>query len=191
MIKTLKRKQQRGQAMVELAISMLLIIPVFLYVLFLDDLLKFTLDQQEAVSTTLWDYTVQNYDKKIPSEGSNTDNSGNGSAVQKYARNTFCDHEGSLDSNGNQFTNHGTDSTGATIQGYPDCDSSGTSDHHKGNLAAHQCWLGQGEQVTCSQPDKDVGVVGPLKGGLTGIDYAKFQQGGMYTCEGREEVLNV
>src|SRR3954468_21669295 len=97
------QKKQRGAAMVELAISMLLIIPVFMYVLFLDDLLRFRLDQQEATVTTLWDYTIQNYDQAIPTEGSSTQPAGNQSAVQKYARNTYCDHEGALDSDGNQL----------------------------------------------------------------------------------------
>lgn len=179
-----QRKNQRGAAMVELAISMLLIIPIFLYVLFLDDLLKFRLDQQEAVSSTLWDYSIQNYDQALPTEGTAAADKGNLTQVQKYARNTYCDHEGGIDSNGTQLITE-TDKNGNSHQSYVDCGGSTSSDHHKGNLSAHACWLGSGEQVTCDQPLKDVGVVGAAS------DYAgEFQKGGMYRCEGKLEVLN-
>ncbi|MBX5482923.1 MAG: hypothetical protein IRZ16_13940 [Myxococcaceae bacterium] len=180
-----KLKKQRGAAMVEMALSMIVLIPVFLYTLFLNDLLKFRLDQQEATVSTLWDYTIQNYDQALPTETTDADNPGNRTAVQKYSRSTYCDHEGALDSDGSQQVT--VQKGSSSYQSYVDCNHNGgtSKDHHMGELAAHACWLGQGKEVTCTSPDKNVGVVSAANG------YAqKFQQGGMFTCSARLEVQN-
>lgn len=183
----LQKRNQRGAAMVELAISMLLIIPVFLYVLFLDDLLKFRLEQQEAVVTTLWDYTTWDYDNAVATEATGWNPQGNQTVVQKYSRNTYCDHQGALDSKDKTANGSGSGE-------YLDCaENAGTSaDHHRGELSSHACWLGQGQPPTCTQPDKTVGVVTGLGAlGATPTGYAQqFQQGGYWECDAKLVVTN-
>ena len=49
-MRTARHSQQRGAASVEAAISMLIIIPAFMYALFLDDLHCFILDGARDVS---------------------------------------------------------------------------------------------------------------------------------------------
>ncbi|NTX57583.1 hypothetical protein HR086_40425, partial [Myxococcus sp. CA039A] len=60
-MRTSRHRAARGAAAVETALCMLVIIPVFMYALFLDDLLRHTLDSQETALSTVWDYAVQDY----------------------------------------------------------------------------------------------------------------------------------
>ena len=52
------RRRPAGAAVVELAISMIVVVPVILYTLFLNDLLIYNLDWQEAVVTPAWDAQI-------------------------------------------------------------------------------------------------------------------------------------
>lgn len=168
------RHSQRGAASVEAAISMLVIIPAFLYALFLDDLLRYAADQQEAVLSTPWDFITQDYTKpgtqglkKNPS----TAPIGGATEVQHQARLMFCDHESSGDS---------------YDQGQ-DCDA---EDHHNGKaLSGHVCWLNDGaHQVTCEDPDTSLGGYSdPVFSGYK----SKFgDNGGLFECHGQEVVEN-
>ncbi len=74
-------RNRRGQAIVELSVAMLIIVPTFMYVLFLDDLLAAKLDMQEAVITAPWEYARVNFE-----EG------GAGSGVRSAVRLGWCDH---------------------------------------------------------------------------------------------------
>ena len=131
-------KSRRGGAAVELALSMLLIVPVFMYALFLDDLLRFTLDLQEAVLSTGWDFTIQNYNKALPTKNG-------ASQVQSNARLMFCDHE-----SGHEAFD-GEDGSSADCNG---------EEHHKHDVVAHICWLnGNAKQITCPDADTSVGAL--------------------------------
>lgn len=155
---------RRGAASVETAICMLVIIPVFLYSLFLDDLLRYSLDVQEAAISTVWDLTVQDYSTK-----------GDPGTVQRHARLMYCDHES------------GKDRYDATTGDgkYSDCED---TDHHKA-LSAHVCWLNDNaEQVTCEGPDKSVGDVNA--DGLYNAYHSEFTNGGMYRCRAKAVVEN-
>ncbi|WP_375764875.1 hypothetical protein NR798_24465 [Archangium gephyra] len=164
----------RGAASVEMAICMLVIIPVFLYSLFLDDLLRYSLDVQEAAISTVWDLAVQDYTSK-----------GDPEAVQHHARLMFCDHESGKDRYNSTTTS--TDASGVSTTTYSDCED---TDHHKA-LSAHVCWLnneGNAEQVTCEGPDKDVGNVSA--DGLYNAYHGRFTNGGMYKCRAKAVVEN-
>lgn len=170
----------RGAAAVEMSISMLIFVPVFLYALFLDDLLRYSLDAQETALSTVWDFTVQDYAiRQLPVEMKSP--GGGNTRVQKQARHMFCDHESGIDSF-QQKTYQGAD--GKTYQNLPDCEE---TDHHKA-LAAHVCWINsQAKQVTCEKAEAMAASVGD---GLQRTFQAEFTRGGLIRCEARAVVEN-
>ena len=161
-----ERRAARGAAAVELALSMLVIIPVFLYALFLDDLLRHVLDAQEATLSTVWDYTVQDYARE-PEQG---DVFAGFEMVQGTVRQMYCDHESGIDS-----YNPGADG---------ECGDN--EDHHK-ELVSHACWLNPGsEQVRCTV-SKGVGELG-VSQHKSYMD--QFGRGGLIRCSARLGVQN-
>ncbi|QRN92891.1 hypothetical protein JRI60_27155 [Archangium violaceum] len=162
----------RGAASVEMALCMLVIIPVFLYSIFLDDLLRYSLDQQEAALSTVWDLTVQDYVKQ-----------GDPTTVQHHARLMYCDHESGRDRYDKRAS--GTDANGNAFNSYADCEG---EDHHE-SLAAHQCWINpNAKQVTCTGPEKGAGSVNADT--LFNDYHGQFTQGGLYRCSARLVVEN-
>jgi hypothetical protein len=151
----------RGAAAVEMAISMLVLVPVFLYALFLDDLLRYSLDAQETALSTVWDYTVQDYSAKF-----------NPWNAQHLARLMFCDHESGIDSYEKMPSGK-----------YRDCEE---TDHHKA-LVAHVCWINDNaKQVECHAS----GGVGDLGDSLNSGYRSAFTQGGLMRCSARAVVEN-
>ncbi|MDC0711808.1 hypothetical protein POL68_25285 [Stigmatella sp. ncwal1] len=161
-------RKQRGAASVEAAVSMIVIIPVFMYALFLDDLLRYAADVQETVTSTPWDFTNQNYAHS--GEGGNAQDGTKGglASVQHNARLMYCDHESSGDS-----YDHSTD-----------CDG----ENHHNALSGHVCWLnGNAEQVTCALDSS----VGALKdSGFKTYKDAFSKEGGLYQCHAKAIVEN-
>ena len=150
----------------EMAISMLVIVPVILYALFMDDLLRFRLDAQEAAVSSVWDFTNRSYQQR-------TGSANDAYAVQHVDRLIFCDHSSAFDSfNRNQ-----------------DCEDP----RHHVAVAGHVCWLiGGSEQVTCKLADAKLGT--SFTGGPAMMPANKFvssyNKGGFFTCEAKEAVLN-
>ncbi|RMG19751.1 MAG: hypothetical protein D6729_04480 [Deltaproteobacteria bacterium] len=146
--------------MVETAISMIIIVPVILYSLYLYDALSYKLDLQEAITGAAWDFTTRDYQAESTSaiQGS----------VQRNNRLTWCDHTSAYDSYDRNY----------------DCENEG---HHKA-VAAHACWLGDGaKQVTCSI---DTGYANYyLQPAITGF-HGRFTHGGFVTCDARLSVAN-
>ena len=166
------QRRARGAASVEMALSMIVFIPIFLYALFLDDLLRYALDAQEAVVATVWDYTVQDWAEK--SKGAGGGEYGNFGQVQGYARQMYCDHESGVD----DYTMEGGKARDCT-----------TEEHHQhAALTAHPCWLNPGaQQVECTGPDANVGRMGvPIESGYAD----EFNHGGLIKCNGRIGVQN-
>ncbi|WNG40254.1 hypothetical protein F0U60_46020 [Archangium minus] len=178
-MRTARHSRQRGAASVEAAISMLIIIPAFMYALFLDDLLRYAGDLQEAVVSTPWDFAGQNYtqpgSRGLGSHKPKSEPNGGMTLTQHQARLMYCDHESSGDSyDGNaDYVN--------------DCDS---EDHHKGKaLSGHVCWLNDGaKQVTCDPVKPQVGLLGANLYQNYMNEFSKA--GGLYECYGREVVEN-
>lgn len=162
-------RSQRGQAAVELSLLTILLVPCILYTLFLDDLLRFKQDQQEAIITTVWDLGVLDWE-----------NSGKGAAqvsgdVQHYNRLAFGDHT-------------------AVDSRYDDPNLINTDLKHHMAVGAHQCWLvgGGQNQVTCGNRDANVGASffpDPAPGAQRATQQAA-QTGGYYSCTGRIGVIN-
>jgi hypothetical protein len=164
-----------------MALSMLVFVPIFLYALFLDDLLRYSLDAQEAALSTVWDFTVQDYSRSLPESPSSSLPPGGQSTVQKQARLMFCDHESGIDSF--KLANY-VSADGKPFQNYPDCEG---TDHHQA-LAAHVCWINpDARQVTCEAPDGSTGSLGvPLHGEYQ----SAFTRGGLIQCSARAVVEN-
>jgi hypothetical protein len=57
----------KGQAALELAVLMLIVVPAFLYVLFADELNRHLLELQETVVSSPWDYAFLDYESSVPS----------------------------------------------------------------------------------------------------------------------------
>jgi len=58
------KRYDRGQANVEMAVVMVALVPIFLYVLTADDLLRYRLNLQEVVVSSPWDYTHLDYERQ-------------------------------------------------------------------------------------------------------------------------------
>lgn len=168
------RRLRRGQATVELAVLMIVLLPLIFYTLFLEDLLQYNLDWQEAVVTPPWDYAFVDY-TATSADTAATQQTDDGDApaapavstnydglVQHTNRLTFCDHSSAYDSFNRDY----------------DCDD---KTHHQA-LAAHQCWLVRGaKQVTCGT-DGNVGR-------LISPEFDK-NNGGLSSCSAKLGVQN-
>ncbi|WP_229908171.1 hypothetical protein [Comamonas sp. JC664] len=160
-----------------MAICMLVIVPVFMYSLFLFDLLRHTLDAQETGLSTIWDYSVLDYAKKpesVPSEGGGTTTeafAGFGMA-QGTARQMFCDHESGLDS----------------YDPGPERECGPNLEDHHTDVVASACWLNPGaQQVQCYL---DANAVGAFGVSLHQSYMDTFQRGGLIRCDARLGVQN-
>lgn len=163
----------------EMAVCMLVIVPVFLYSLFLFDLLRHMLDSQETSLTTAWDYTVLDYEKEPESvateDGGTTTEAFSGfEMAQAYSRYMYCDHESGIDSYG----------PGKGIE----CSDSRESEAHHADVVAHACWLNPGgQQVYCTLDAQAVGAYGVT---LHQSFMDTFGRGGLIRCSARLGVQN-
>lgn len=149
------RRRARGTATVEMAVAMIVIVPITLYTLFLNDLLLYNLDWQEAVVTPAWDAAPLDFPRlSIATEAA--------ARIQSVDRKVFCDHTSAYDSFDKGF----------------DCND----ERHHQAMAAHQCWLAGGKQITCGV-NETLGVVEPSYGG-------RFNRGGLVSCTARLGVQN-
>lgn len=111
--------RRRGQAAVEMAVTMIVLIPIIFYALFLEDLLYYNLEWQEAIVVSPWEGLAVNF----------ADKQSAATTAMRYNRVAYCDHTVAYDSYDAPY----------------DCDD---DVHHKA-MTAHQCWMGGGLQVTC------------------------------------------
>jgi hypothetical protein len=189
-MRTLQRRRSRGQAAVELSLMGIIIVPTFLYILFIDDLLRFRLDQQEALVTARWEFSTVNYDREsstakyIPKDGK----SGNGSSTIHEAVETFSRF---------QFYDHSAASPRIEYVSGKLIGNSAVDQNHHNGVGAQQCWLvgGKQNQVSCNPPDIDVATnytidgTGGARADLKGY-VMSGSVGGMYSCKGRVGVIN-
>ncbi len=160
------KRNRRGAAVVEMSILMLILLPLIFYTLFLQDLLKYKLEQQEAIITPSWDFTF------IPFQGQKFKRTEAAEAVSRANRMTFVDHNSQF----NQYSKPCSDN---------DSDCSDT-DHHQA-LAAHQCWVAAGaDEVNCTMENANTAFsLG------SGAFLAAFGgRGGYATCTARLGVYN-
>lgn len=80
-------RRRRGAAAVELAVSMIFLVPLIMYMIFLQDMLIMKLNGQEAAVQASWDFTVLDFGSKIDPH-----------AIGRFSRLTYCDHSAAYDS---------------------------------------------------------------------------------------------
>jgi hypothetical protein len=80
-------RRRRGQAVVELAVAMLALLPLIFYALFLEEMLSYQLDWQEAIVTPAWDGLPYDYMRSTNVRAE----------VQHFNRLTYCDHSAAYD----------------------------------------------------------------------------------------------
>lgn len=171
---TTRRRSARGQAAIELSLLGIVLVPIVLYVIFIDDLLRYKQDQQEGMVTTGWDFSTMNYDHQSSGSYPYVNNLQN--VIQTYNRYAFGDH------------------TMAEPAFY---DQNSNKEHHHLGVGAHQCWLvgGKQNQITCTRidgnaatnyfPDLAGNAQQRLRGQVMGGN-----QGGLYSCKGKVGVIN-
>ena len=143
---------------------MVVVIPLTMYTLFLEDFNSYYLDWQEAITTSPWDFTAADYSKTVNAD----------SAVAHNNRREFCDHTSA-------YTSFDADY---------ECNS---NIHHKA-LTAHQCWLvkntgkegnkRKGKQVTCTLD------ASPGKIDRADCTAAQYNHGGLGECTAALGVQN-
>ncbi|MBM4779892.1 MAG: hypothetical protein GQE15_19475 [Archangiaceae bacterium] len=80
-------RRRRGAAAVELAVSMIFLVPLIMYMIFLQEMLIMKLNGQEAAVQASWDFTVLDYGSKVEADG-----------IARFSRLTYCDHSAAYDS---------------------------------------------------------------------------------------------
>jgi hypothetical protein len=166
-----RQRRTRGQAAVELAVSMLVIVPTFMYILFIDDMLRAKLDLEEAVMTAPWEYARVNYEEGAASTG-----------TRAGIRLSWCDHTTAYNSYDRAY----------------DCTE---SVHHVALAAHQCWLTQGAKQVTCSDPlDSSYGKLDATTSGLSsgsvsmGLGLSKVQgdyiKGGLVRCSARLGVIN-
>ncbi len=164
---TQRSAPRRGQAAVELAVMMVVVVPLIFYTLFLQDLLSYRLDQQETVNAPPWDFAIVNYQKDQGKDRSHDIGANN--------RKTFCDHTSAY----NTYSDYNKD-----------CNGSEALEHHK-SLTAHACWVafGHNGQVQCGVDDDVARPDGPGFESV-GLFYDHWNRGGLAHCTARLGVFN-
>ncbi len=186
-MKTPSLRRQRGQAAVELSLMTIIIIPTFLYIIFIDDLLRFKQDQQEAMVATGWEFSVMNWDHQTKNAKHYLPSSNPKATSHEYlagffGRSQFGDHTSSTPRFEDRFNN--------------------TQTHHNA-VGAHQCWLvggkgpaGQGgpNEIRCRQVDQQIAANflpdTTINGRQRLRDWVMPGTGGLYACKGRVGVIN-
>ncbi|MDP2272350.1 MAG: hypothetical protein Q8N23_29035 [Archangium sp.] len=179
--------RKRGAAAVELAVTMVLLVPLILYTLFLEDLLAYKLESQEPTVTAGWDYITNDYMRGRKDIG-------------RLNRLKFCDHSAAFDSfdvgydcNGVDTGGSGSEDTGAgsgAVDVTGGSGGGGAKGHHQAG-AAHQCWLVPGaDQVRCSI-DSTGGAMATMVGTAAPMYTASgWNKGGIVTCKAKLGVMN-
>jgi hypothetical protein len=153
-------RSARGSAAVETAILMIVLIPLIMYTLFLEDLLSYKLDQEETVLSAPWDFAHHDYRHK-PQAATDSITARVVGQTRTADMQTYWDHTSSW----NTYSDPDYDAK--------DPDMAGGGGHHQA-LAAHQCWLG-GKEIECEM-NSGVGVV-TIAGEFIGMN-----NGGLARC---------
>jgi hypothetical protein len=126
-----RRLKARGQAVLELSLLLIVMVPIIFYSLFLDDLLRYRLDLLESVVSSPWDFAAIDQQEN------------NGGNVAQFERHAWCDHTYTYNS---YDIDYECDSSPTNANG-------GAGRHHKA-FTAHVCWLVEGgQQIECSTDD--------------------------------------
>lgn len=174
-------RRMRGGALVEFVIMVIILVPIIMYYLFLQDALYFKLNAQEPVVAAPFDHLTVNYN--MPTQG----------AVGKMNRLIYCDHSSAYDSFNGEFDCQGSppeESDPYSMNEDPTSVQPGTDKGHHTEKGAHQCWITEGaQQLRCTRPNATVGAAILASGsGSSWLSY--YNRGGLTTCSARIGVMN-
>lgn len=181
------QKSRRGAAAVEMAITMVTLIPLIFFALFLEDFAYYRLNGQEPGIAAVWDHLTPNYMKNRPDVGG-------------MNRLKYCDHTSAFDSYKQDFDCNGgggmggSDDSGGEDEFGTVGGSGGDPGHHHAT-GAHQCWLGRGKQVRCNasmvQGAPTLVVGDGMTTFFTGSGTGRaYNRGGLATCNSQLNVFN-
>ncbi|WP_224360341.1 TadE/TadG family type IV pilus assembly protein [Hyalangium versicolor] len=109
-LRSTQGRRARGSAMVEFVILNIILVPLFLYAIFLMDAAYLKLDLQETVISGVWDFTTRNTEPGAFKDGglgapsSKSDNDKNELAtVAKAVRIVYADHTSAVDDGADPF----------------------------------------------------------------------------------------
>ena len=167
----------RGAAAVEMAITMVVLIPLIFFALFLEDFVYYRLNGQEPLISAAWDHITPDYMTVAPDVGG-------------MNRLKYCDHTAAYDSYQQQFDCQGAGGAEEPEEGdgYSATGGSDKIGHHHAT-GAHQCWLGGGQQLKCSI-DKSGGMEIVAGDAMTGFFGSAWNRGGIANCSAQLNVFN-
>lgn len=187
--------REQGGAVVEMALMMMIFVPLIMYVMFIQDAMHHLLSIQETAIASIWDFSTapfgvnKNVSRKISSIN------GEGS-VDKYNKWQFIDHESAYIHVENPELMRDDDAT--------DADGNGLRSHHSSPFV-ETTWVGgssskdsnysqyynkNGSQVVCQrQGDRSFSLASIVGGvGQYASKYAPY--GGNYVCWAKGFILN-
>ncbi|MGV3621854.1 MAG: hypothetical protein ACO1OB_13605 [Archangium sp.] len=180
--------RRRGAAAVETAVTTIVLVPLILYTLFLEDLLYYRLENQEPTIVAGWDYLTNNYMK-----------AGDKRDIGRLNRLKYCDHTAAYDSYEQPYDCTGTDTgpsgnedSGGGSQSYDVGGSAGGNDRgHHNATAAHQCWIVEGgaDQVRCTVSKGNDATLFREQAAVL-YSQSGWNQGGTVQCNARLGVMN-
>lgn len=170
----------RGAAAVEMAVTMVVLIPLIFYALFLQDFLYYKLEGQEPTLSAAWDHVTPDYMRSSPA------------GIGNMNRLKYCDHTAAYDSYNRDFDCDATYSLSGNSGG-PGITVSATGHgdlgHHHA-VGAHACWLGGGQQVQCTVWASVGQNLFPASRPFLTFNGSQWNQGGMASCSARLNVFN-
>lgn len=173
-----KRTQPRGAAAVEMAITMVVLIPLIFYALFLQDFVYYRLNGQETLVAAAFDHVTPDYMKNNPDVGG-------------MNRLKFCDHTAAYDSYERDFEceegsggSGGPGGPGVGVSG----GSGGLGHHHA--VGSHQCWIGGGQELECGVSKGVEVAMLPTATPFMMFFGTDWNRGGMATCSAQLKVTN-
>lgn len=199
------RSRTRGAASVELAIMMVVLVPTFMYFVFLQDLLWYKLEMQETVVSTPWDFSFVDWNQlKLTAQGQAQPPPEDNTEETEGAASSGYD-PASTDEKPPSYAAETIDNVVTRNSRRTYCDHTSAydgnvaydcqhQDHHT-NYAAHQCWLvgsdskndpkvPKGQQVTCTRTlDTALAVPGSNFNDT-------FNAGGVINCTAKLGVTN-
>ena len=192
-------KNERGSAMVEFSILMLVFVPMLTYGFYLMDLGHHLLDLQETVLSTTWDYTSRTYEGTTDTSASNTalDNVFHANRFEYIDHTSAYDDFNDLQSQSDEKKYHfEMGSKAAWIAGKGLGSGAGESkglgsvgyDNYKSDYAADDS-----RQITCAvNPGADLGwmVGGAMANEAAAFGNTSFARGGVVTCWAKLHVYN-
>ncbi len=167
------RTRRRGGAVVEMVFSLFVILPLAFYMVFLQDLVLYKLNNQEASIVGVWDFQVASYQETTDRKLSKVID-----GISHNHRRMFFDHTSAYNSY-----------DGAFDAALNEPGGDGKMGHHVAQ-GAHECWILPGAQLpTCYSDFADTNDADGLP--VLGQAFSdRHNRGGVVICDSRLGVFN-